>query len=280
MSYASAVMIFDLHSHTRCSDGSLEPLELVARAIDKGVDVLAITDHDTLDAYKGLSLQQGRLGLVAGIEFSTQWESTGIHVLGLNVDPASDAILAGVHYQTEARRQRAERIGEVLEKKGVPDAFAGAAALAHSGYIGRPHFAQYLVDIGRARSIEDAFRKYVGDGKAGDVRQHWADLPRVVQWIREAGGITVLAHPLKYKLTRTKLKRLLAAFMQAGGQGMEVVSGQQNPQQTAGMGQLCQQMNLLASCGSDFHRADTHWGELGKFPALPRNVTPVWEEFS
>jgi len=279
MGYASAAMIFDLHSHTRASDGSLEPLELVARAVDRGVDVLAITDHDTLDAYQGLSLEQGPLALVAGIEFSTQWESTGIHVLGLNIEPGSDAIRTGVQCQTAARRQRAERIGEILEKKGIPDAFAGAAALAQGDYIGRPHFARYLFDIGRARSMEDAFRKFVGDGKAGDVRQHWADLPQVVQWIREAGGIAVLAHPLKYKLTRTRLKRLLAAFMQAGGQGMEVVSGRQNPQQTAAMGQLCQQMNLLASCGSDFHKPDTCWGELGQFPALPRSLTPVWERF-
>lgn len=279
MSYASAAMIFDLHSHTRCSDGSLEPLELVARAIDQGVDVLAITDHDTLDAYTGLSFEQGQLRLVAGIEFSTQWESTGIHVLGLNIDPGGDAIRAGVHYQTEARRLRAGRIGEILEKKGIRDAFAGAAALAQGDYIGRPHFAQYLVDIGRAKSVEDAFRKFVGDGKAGDVKQHWADLAQVVQWIRDAGGIAVLAHPLKYKLTRTKLKRLLQVFIQEGGQGMEVVSGKQNPQQTAGMGQLCAQMNLLASCGSDFHKPDTCWGELGRFPALPRNVTPVWERF-
>jgi len=273
-------MMFDLHAHTRCSDGSLEPHELVARAIDKGVDVLAITDHDTLDAYRGLSLKQGRLELVAGIEFSTQWESTGIHVLGLNIEPRSDAIQDGVRYQTGARRERACRIGEILEKKGIPDAFAGAAALADGGYIGRPHFAQFLVDIGRARSLEDAFRKYVGDGKAGDVRQHWADLPQIVQWIRDAGGIAVLAHPLKYKLTRTRLKRLLADFIQAGGQGMEVVSGQQQPQQTAGMGQLCERMKLLASCGSDFHQPGICWSELGRFPLLPRSLTPVWERFS
>jgi predicted metal-dependent phosphoesterase TrpH len=273
-------MLFHLHSHTRCSDGSLEPRELIARAIDQGVDVLAITDHDTLDAYRGLSLKQERIELIPGIEFSTQWESTGIHVLGLNVDPGSDAMQAGVRFQTEARRVRAHRIGEILKKKGIPDAFVGAAALAQGGYIGRPHFARYLVDIGRARTIEDAFRKYVGDGKPGDVRQHWADLLQVVQWIRDAGGIAVLAHPLKYKLTRTKLKRLLMTFMQAGGEGMEVVSGKQNPQQTAGMGQVCMQMNLLASCGSDFHQPDTHWGELGRFPALPRNVIPVWERFT
>ena len=273
-------MVFDLHSHTRCSDGSLEPQELVARAVEKGVDVLSITDHDTLDAYRALDLQQDRLRLVPGIEFSTQWESTGIHVLGLNVDPSSDAVQAGVVYQTAARRKRARRIGEILEKMGVPDAFAGAEAIAQGGYIGRPHFARYLVNLGRARSMEEAFRKFVGDGKAGDVRQHWADLPQVVQWIRDAGGVAVLAHPLKYKLTRTKLKRLLSAFIQDGGQGMEVVSGQQNPQMTASMAQLCEQMKLLASCGSDFHKPDTPWGELGKFPALPRNVTQVWEGFS
>jgi len=272
-------MIFDLHSHTRCSDGSLEPHELIDRAIGQGVDVLAITDHDTLDAYRGLSLKQDRLELVAGIEFSTQWESTGIHVLGLNVDPASDAVQVGVRYQTEARRQRARRIGEILGKMGVTGAFDGASALAEGSYIGRPHFARYLVDIGRAASVEDAFRKFVGDGKAGDVRQHWADLSQVVQWIREAGGIAVLAHPLKYKLTRTRLKRLLADFMRAGGEGMEVVSGQQQPQLTSAMGQLCDQMKLLASCGSDFHQPDTPWSELGRFPALPRHVTPVWERF-
>jgi predicted metal-dependent phosphoesterase TrpH len=273
-------VIIDLHSHSNCSDGALAPQELLARAVEQGVEALAITDHDTVDAFSQLKPGHGSLQLFAGVEFSTQWENTGIHVLGLNIDPGSAAIQAGVRYQTEARRERAQRIGEVLEKKGVPDAFTGAAALAQGDYIGRPHFARYVVNMGRARSIEDAFRKFMGDGKAGDIRQHWADLPQVVQWIRDAGGIAVLAHPLKYKLTRTKLKRLLTAFMQEGGQGMEVVSGQQNPQLTASMGQLCQQLKLLASCGSDFHQPGIHWAELGRFPALPRNVTPVWEKFA
>jgi predicted metal-dependent phosphoesterase TrpH len=279
MPQPDAGMVIDLHSHSSCSDGALAPGALLARADEQGVEVLAITDHDTVDAFHELTAGHGSLQLIAGVEFSTQWQSTGIHVLGLDIDPGSAAIRAGVRYQTEARRQRAHRIGEVLEKKGIPDALAGASALAPGDYIGRPHFARYLVNIGRAKSIEDAFRKFMGDGKVGDIRQHWADLPQVVQWIRDAGGIAVLAHPLKYKLTRTKLKRLLAAFMQAGGQGMEVVSGQQNPQMTAAMGQLCEQMNLLASCGSDFHVPDTRWAELGRFPALPRSVTPVWDRF-
>lgn len=280
MRYASAQMIFDLHTHTRCSDGALAPAELLARAAEKGVDVLAITDHDTLDAYRSVTPGGAALRLVAGIEFSTQWEHCGIHVLGLDIDPGSDAIRVGVRFQTEARRKRAHRIARILAKMGIADALAGASALAAGDYIGRPHFARYLVDIGKARSMEDAFRRYLGDGKPGDVKQHWADLRQVVRWIRDANGIAVLAHPLKYKLSRSKLKRLLTDFIRAGGEGMEVASGQQQPQQTAAMAQLCREMKLLASCGSDFHNPGVRWAELGAFAPLPANVTPVWERFT
>lgn len=273
-------MIFDLHTHTQCSDGALQPRELLARAAAEGVDVLAVTDHDTLDAYRELPGQSDPVRLIHGIEFSTGWEHTGIHVVGLNFDLDSASVRAGVDFQTRARMERAGRIAEALEKRGVPDALAGAAALARGDYIGRPHFAQYLVDIGKANSLQAAFRKYVGDGTTADIRQHWATMPQVIQWIREAGGIAVLAHPLKYKMTRSRLKRLLADFVQAGGQGLEVVSGQQNPQQTASLGELCAQMSLLASCGSDFHAPGPRWAELGAFTPLPTGVVPVWEHFS
>lgn len=272
-------MIFDLHSHTLFSDGVLSPSELIQRAVENGVDTLAITDHDTVDAYRELSLSGERINLIAGIEFSTQWESTGIHVLGLNVDPHSDAILTGVRYQTDARLERAQRIARNLEKKGIKDSFNGASALSAGHYIGRPHFAQYLVNSGQVKSVQAAFKKYLGDGKAGDVRQHWADLPQIIKWIRDASGIAVLAHPLKYKLTRTRLKRLLDCFIREGGQGMEVVSGKQMPYQTAGMARLCEEKKLLASCGSDFHMPDRIWAELGGFTPLPRNVVPVWDRF-
>ena len=127
--------------------------------------------------------------------------------------------------------------------------------------------------------MQAAFKKYLGDGKTGDVKQHWADLPQIIEWIRDANGIAVLAHPLKYKLTRTKLKRLVDSFIQAGGQGMEVISGQQSPQHTREMGQLCADRDLLASCGSDFHMPGKVWAELGGFSALPADLTPVWDRF-
>jgi predicted metal-dependent phosphoesterase TrpH len=272
-------MIFDLHSHTTLSDGALSPVELVSRAVEKGVDVLAITDHDTLDAYGELPARLEHIRLVAGIELSSQWGSTGVHILGLNVDLNSDAIQSAASIQSAARLARAGRIAERLEKKGISGALEGARRLSSGGYIGRPHFAQYLIDIGRVNSMHAAFKKYMGDGKAGDVKQQWAELPQIIQWIRDSNGIAVLAHPLKYKLTRTRLKQLLDCFIEAGGQGMEVVSGQQLPQQTSDMAQLCVQKKLLASCGSDFHMPGKPWAELGAFSALPDSVIPVWDQF-
>ncbi|MBT8047061.1 MAG: PHP domain-containing protein [Xanthomonadales bacterium] len=272
-------MNIDLHSHTACSDGALNPAALIQRAVENGVETLAITDHDTVDAYRDLGPHEESVALIAGIEFSTQWEHTGIHVLGLNIDLDSDAIRTGVRFQSKARLERAQRIGANLEKQGIRDAFDGAARHSAGHYIGRPHFAQYLVESGQVKSMQAAFKKYLGDGKAGDVRQHWADLPQVIQWIRDANGIAVLAHPLKYKMTRTRLKRLLEAFVREGGQGLEVVSGKQLPHQTAGMAQLCAENEMLASCGSDFHEPGRVWAELGRFPPLPGRLTPVWERF-
>jgi len=272
-------VIFDLHSHTLYSDGVLNPRELVSRAIEQGVDVLAITDHDNMEAFAQKPAFPASLRIVPGIELSTQWQSVGVHVLGLNTDPHCDAMREAAKVQGDSRLLRARRIAENLTHKGIEDSFEGAMKLSHGRYIGRPHFAQHLIDTGRVDSMHTAFKKYLGDGKAGDVKKHWAELSQVIEWIRAAGGVAVLAHPLKYKLTRTRLKRLLDDFVAAGGQGMEVVSGQQTAQQTRDMAQLCEQKNLLASCGSDFHAPGKRWAELGAFSPLPGNAVPVWDRF-
>jgi predicted metal-dependent phosphoesterase TrpH len=272
-------MIFDLHSHTTCSDGVLTPQELISRAIEHQVDVLSITDHDTVDAWEVLPKADARLTLVPGVEFSTQWVSSGIHIVGLNIDPASDAMRAGVLYQTRARMDRAHRIGENLEKKGVHGAYEGALKLSVSDYVGRPHFAQFLVGTGRVKTIQEAFKKYLGAGKVGDVKQHWAEMEQVIRWIRDANGIAVLAHPMQYRFTSTRLKRLLDYFIEVGGQAMEVISGKQEAQKTAFLARLCTEKGLLASCGSDFHRPDSAWAELGSFAPLPAGLKPVWDSF-
>lgn len=244
------------------------------------VETLAITDHDTIDGLNSLPESPSLpINLIAGIELSTEWLSSGIHVLGLNFDTRSTAINEAASVQTAARLLRGEQIARNLEKQGIEGSLEGAREFATGNFIGRPHFAQWMVAQGRVKNMQAAFKQYLGSGKAGDVKQHWADLSQVVEWIRGANGIAVLAHPLKYKLTRTRLKRLLDDFIMAGGQGVEVISGQQTPQQTAGMAELCIEKGLLASCGSDFHFPDKPWAELGRFATLPAGVTPVWDRF-
>jgi len=277
--FLESTLVFDLHTHSNFSDGTLSPADLISRAVEKGVDVLAITDHDTIAACEQVAAAGQNIELIPGIEFSTQWENTGIHLLGLNFDVNSPAMQQAAASQTEARHRRAKQIALNLEKLGISDAFAGACSFAQGGYLGRPHFAQHIVAIGKAKNMQAAFKKYLAAGQPGDVRTTWAEPPQVIEWILAAGGIPVLAHPLKYSFTASKLKRLLTAFKQLGGQGLEVVSGQQTPEQTRHIGAMCSELNLLASCGSDFHSPETHWAELGRFTPLPAGLKPVWDSF-
>ena len=212
-----SALIFDLHSHSNFSDGLLPPKELLARALEMQVNTLAITDHDTVAGLQALAAEKlataSPVNLVAGIELSTQWQSTGIHVLGLNIDPDSAAMTEATHIQMDARQRRAEQISFNLHKQGIPAALEGARKHATGRFIGRPHFAQWLVEQGMVKNMQTAFKQYLGQDKAGDVKQHWADLRQVIEWIRDANGIAVLAHPLKYKLTRTRLKRFMGDFI-------------------------------------------------------------------
>lgn len=269
-------MIVDFHCHSHCSDGSLAPDELIKAAEANGVTHLAITDHDTVNAYHQ-NLQPSSLQLIAGVEFSTQWRGIGVHIVGLNFPPNHQAIVEGTRFQTDARLKRAEIIAEKLAKHGIDSPLEGARKFSQSDFVGRPHFAEYLVECGAVKTIEQAFKKYLGSGKVGDIKQLWADMGTVVGWIREAGGTAVLAHPLKYKITRSKLRALLDGFIECGGAGLEVVSGQQIQQLTREMAKLCNDKKLLASTGSDFHQPGQPWATLGNQPPLPDNCQPVWE---
>lgn len=272
-------MIIDLHTHSSHSDGQLSPTDLLSRAAEHNVDLLAMTDHDTVNGYADLPGDLRGVSLISGIELSTCWQGCNIHVVGLNFDLNSEAIRLAAQSQTDARARRAMRIAEALEKQGITGAWEGALGQATGDYIGRPHFARHIVATGRARSMQAAFKKYLAHGKAGDVKLEWAELSRVIDWIRDAGGLAVLAHPLKYKLTRSRLKRLVDDFRNLGGQGMEVVSGQQQFEATHDMAALCCVKGLLGSVGSDFHEPDRPWAELGRVATLPSSVDPVWDHF-
>lgn len=244
----------------------------------RGVTSLALTDHDTTRGLGEARAQAAIEGieLIAGIELSCLWQGMNIHVVGLNVDIESDALIHAEAHQLRAREERALSIADKLEKAGIANTYEGAKAIAGDAIVGRPHFARHLVERGAVKSQAVAFKKYLGAGKQGDVKQMWPGVGTVVEWIVNAGGVAVIAHPDKYKMTRTKLKRLVDDFCEAGGGAIEVVSGRQTPQVTSDMARIADQYELLASCGSDFHVPDQPWQELGSFLPLPEISIPVW----
>ncbi len=271
----------DLHTHTCLSDGALSPAQLIERAIENDVKHLSITDHDTTAAYRELPDYSAHdLIITPGIELSTRWMKIGIHIIGLNIDPDHETLLSGIEFQQRARKVRAKRIAERLEKCGIRDSLPHAVRNAGNGCIGRPHFAKFLVDHGHCKDFAAAFKKYLGSGKPGDVRDVWPPIEEVIGWIRAAGGIAVLAHPCRYKLTATKLRELVRDFCDAGGEAIEVVSGSQRPEVTTQLADLANSHGMSASCGSDFHDPKHRWSDLGRFAPLPSSAKPVWEQWN
>lgn len=273
--------VVDLHCHTLASDGALPPAVVVQRAYDRGVRCLAITDHDTCAGLSEaqLTAQQLDMQLITGIELSSQWQGMGIHVVGLDFDPQHPAITEAVDYLYEARVSRAQLIGERLEKLEMTGVYEAAMRLAGRPDVGRPHIAQAMQQLGYVKTVPEAFDRYLGAGKVGDVKMHWPTVERVVQWIVDSGGIAVLAHPGKYKMTWAKMRRLLETFKAAGGGAMEVSYGGENPDRLVQLVRLANQYKLKVSAGSDFHNPQQHWTELGKYPPIKGECNPVWTQW-
>lgn len=272
-------MIVDFHTHTTASDGRLTPTQLLRAADERQIGALAITDHDTLSGYREAASVSNRfrVRLISGLELSSRWQKIGVHIVGLNVRADSVAMRQAERRQLTARRERAERIAHRLENIAKPGLLGRVALLADGGQIGRPHFARALVDDGVVKNTQAAFAKYLGAGKAGDIRGLWADMATVIEWISAAGGVAVLAHPAKYRLTRARLTALIEDFKSAGGHAMEVISGAQDVATTRQLARFCEDFNLLASQGSDFHQPGQRWCDLGRFPPLPAHLSSVHE---
>jgi predicted metal-dependent phosphoesterase TrpH len=272
---------YDLHTHTTYSDGTLTPTELVRRAVDHGVRVLAVTDHDETAALTEAkdAAEASGLRLVPGVEVSVTWERQTLHILGLGIDPADPGLNRGLAESREFRRWRAREIDRRLARKGIAGSLVGAQALMRGNIVSRTHFARHLVQQGHVRNLQQAFKKFLGRGAPGHIPGQWMTLPRAVQWIRGAGGQAVMAHPARYKLGSQKLRRLFAEFKEAGGVGIEVVSGSQDADARFRFGELACRYDFLASVGSDYHGPEKPWVELGKLPALPERCIPIWRSW-
>lgn len=270
---------YDLHSHSRASDGTLTPTELVRRAHAQGVGALALTDHDVTDGLDEAGREAGALGLalVPGVEVSVTWGHQTVHIVGLNIDPEEPALAAGLRRLQEFRQWRCEEIARRLDKRGIGGALEGARALASGRVVSRTHFARFLVDTGRAPSVRDVFKRYLVQGKPGHVPGQWAALEEAVGWIRAAGGQAVLAHPARYRLTATRRRQLAGEFRECGGEGIEVVSGSHSRDDVANMAELARRIGLYASRGSDYHGPEQPYIELGRLAPLPEGCEAIWD---
>ena len=269
---------YDFHCHSRASDGALTPTDLVARAASRGVDCLALTDHDTLDglAEAQQAAREHDMTLVPGIELSVVWGNRELHMVALGFEPAHPAMATLVAEQQGARETRARRMGAKLDKAAVMvDAYDKAVALSGQVAPGRPWFAKVLLAEAKVRSMEHAFNRFLKPGQSAFVRTPWVSLADAVSVTHEAGGLAVLAHPTRYGFTRRKLRTCLSDFVDAGGDGLEVATPGMTPHESALMVECLRDFPLLASGGSDFHTPEQTWLDLGRVPPLPDGARPV-----
>jgi 3',5'-nucleoside bisphosphate phosphatase len=272
---------YDLHCHSTYSDGLLKPAELVRRAAVRGVDVLALTDHDEISglAEARSAAKDAGIRFIDGSELSVSWRDITLHVVALGIDPDCVVLRDGLETIRNGRTLRAQRMGDGLAAAGIPGAYDGAMQFVTSArLVSRTHFARFLVETGHARDTRDVFRRYLVRGKPGYVPHQWATLAQAIEWIHAAGGQAVLAHPGRYEVDG-KMRELLLEFKETGGDAIEVLSSSHTPAQYAEFARYARVFRMLASSGSDFHGPGESWADLGDMPPLPAGLTPVWKDW-
>jgi len=270
----------DLHCHSAFSDGTLEPETLAARAKANGVELWSLTDHDELAGQRRARAAAEALGLpyLTGTEISVSFAGTTVHVVGLGFDADDPALAAGLATTRGGRGPRAREMSEALAKAGIHGAYEGALKfVGNPELISRTHFARFLVESGVCTDTQEVFRRFLVEGKPGFVPHRWARLGDAVRWIVDAGGIAVIAHPARYKLTSTEDYALFVEFKAHGGRGVEVVTGSHSATDALRYAETAREFGLLASRGSDFHSPEESRIDLGGLPPLPQDLTPVWE---
>lgn len=269
----------DLHAHSSWSDGVLAPAELVALAATRGVQLLALTDHDTMAGCEEARTACAAQGIrfLSGCELTSLWKGREVHIVGLQLDAAAPALLAQLEEVRRRRRERILAIGLKLSANGLPGEAIAAAVLARPGTPTRLHVARELVQRGHAEDEDDAFKRWLGKGQPAAVAADWPSVAATVAAITAAGGAAVLAHPHRYKLSAGGLRELCGAFRDAGGAGIEVSLPGMGLGDASRAAALARRFGLAGSCGSDFHVPGIPWRPLGRFAKLPEGIVPITE---
>ena len=270
----------DLHCHSVVSDGTLTPEALAERAKANGVELWALTDHDEISGQARAMAAAKAQGMhyLTGTEISVTFAGQTVHIIGLGFDHEDVGLQQGLLKTRGGRSERAQEMSQGLAQVGIQGCYEGALKyVGNPELISRTHFARYLVESGVCADTHEVFRNYLTDGKPGFVPHRWASLKEAVQWITEAQGIAVIAHPGRYNFTPNEEYAFFTEFKNHGGQGVEVVTGSHTTAEYVEYADMAKEFDLLASRGSDFHSPKESRIDLGTLPWLPGQLTPVWE---
>jgi 3',5'-nucleoside bisphosphate phosphatase len=274
--------VFDLHAHSWFSDGQLSPTALMERAASNGAECIALTDHDTLAGLQeaAQAAQQYGIHFIPGVEFSTSWHGTTLHILGLNIQASSTFLNYAIETNQTTRIERAQKIALELEKAGFPHAWEKTQRYARSiDCITRTHFAQFLMEHKVAPSLKGVYRHYLLPGKPGYVETTWISLSDTIRAIQEANGLAVLAHPGRYSLSNAARRRLLDEFAALGGHGIEVMTPNHSPEHIRYFSEQCIRLGLKASAGSDFHSTEESRIDIGRIYSPPSHLSMIWDNW-
>ena len=278
INYNKIVMKADLHNHSYYSDGVLSPCEVVNLASKAGCELFSLTDHDTTNGIPEAKSEAEKLDfkLLNGVEISAFWRNSAIHIIGLGIDINNDRLQTGLEFNQTLRKERAKNIALSLKRSGIKDALEKAQQLSGGHMLTRTHFAQMLINEGYCKDMKSVFKRYLTGRKPGGVRVEWKDFDEVIKWIQSAGGRALIAHPFRYRMTHTKIKKMLNDFKEANGDGFEVVNANSSKEEISLGNQWSENFDLLASIGSDFHGWPNQRVQIGNLANLPNKTRAIW----
>ncbi|MFE3324861.1 PHP domain-containing protein [Streptomyces sp. NPDC059176] len=263
-------MRIDLHTHSTASDGTDTPAELVRKAADAGLDVVALTDHDTVGGHaEAIAALPDGLTLVTGAELSCRLDGVSLHLLAYLFDPEESELARERELVRDDRVPRARAMVAKLRELGVPIEWSQVAAIAGDGSVGRPHVASALVELGVVPDVSAAFTpEWLADGGRAYVAKHELDPFTAVRLVKAAGGVTVFAHPAAVKRGRTVPETAIAELAASGLDGIEVDHMDHDEPTRARLRGLAGELGLLATGSSDYH-GSRKTCRLGQFTTDP-----------
>ncbi|ENX07714.1 PHP domain-containing protein [Acinetobacter courvalinii] len=278
----------DLHTHTLISDGTFSPEQLVQAAVDLKIQILAVTDHDTMDGLERAQnyAQDHDIQIISGVEVSSQWsrpntkKSYGVHIVALNMQDEAP-IRAMLENQKKIRAERAKVICQLLEKCIDFDIYPDVVAQVdgEADRVTRTHIAKALVEKNIVSRPQQAFDRFLKEGKKAFVKFEGVGLKETIEIIHASGGLAVLAHPTRYDLSATNVRYLIELFAESGGDAVELPPSIEPASTRQMVDRMIQQFNLAVSIGSDFHGDNMPWIKLGQTPRVNQGQSGIWERF-